>query len=246
VTDLFAVPDGLDEIRDDLPKVADIIVRTARWVHPNTFHALPVWYPETARKLPLYDAKWGSVYKNTNKLTTLVSDKVEPNIKAGKAFIAALGAKKTGNWTVCHIWGVDDPKFQRNNRVVCDRRYYSCVANMVSLPTPLKGFTDCVPEIKCMLRTCCFYLYNWACEHDDVKEQATKIRSGLIPDDYPEQWPAPGRSCLPPGTAPFIGRFKKAIEKRKNELRHMLADESLANFPRVQVREVLEFWKIEM
>jgi hypothetical protein len=103
--DFFAVPDGLEEIRNEMPKIVEIIVRTARWVHPDTFHALPVWYPETARKLPLYDAKWGTVYKNTNKLTALVSDKVEPNIKAGKAFIAALGARKTDNWTVCHIGG---------------------------------------------------------------------------------------------------------------------------------------------
>jgi hypothetical protein len=117
---------------------------------------------------------------------------------------------------------------------------------MVWLPTPLKGFTDCVPEIKSMLRTCCFYLYNWACEHDDVKEQATKIRSGLIPSGYPNEWPAPGRSCLPPGTAPFTDPVKKAIEKRKTELRRMLTNESLANFPRKEVMEVLESWKIEL
>jgi hypothetical protein len=53
-----------------------------------------VWYPETARKRPLYDAKWESVYTNTNRLTALTTDKVEPNIKAGKAFIAALVPRK--------------------------------------------------------------------------------------------------------------------------------------------------------
>jgi hypothetical protein len=79
VTDLFVVRNGLDEIGDEVSKIAEIIVRTAKWVHPDTFHALPVWYPETARKLPLYDARWEAVYKNTNKLTALVTDKVEPN-----------------------------------------------------------------------------------------------------------------------------------------------------------------------
>jgi hypothetical protein len=246
MTDFFVVPDGLDEIRGELSTIGNAIVRTARWVHPDTFRSLPVWYPETARKRPLYDAKWESVYTNTNRLTALTTDKVEPNIKAGKAFIAALGAKKTSNWTVCHIWGVDDPRFQRNNSVVSDPKYYSCVANMVWLPTPLKGFTDCVPEIKRMLRTCCFYLYDWVCERPEVREQATEIRSGLLPDDYPREWPAPGRSCLPPGTAPFTPQIAKAIKKRKDELRQMLADNSLVNFPREDVRDVLRFWKVEL
>ena len=117
---------------------------------------------------------------------------------------------------------------------------------MVWLPTPLKGFTDCVPEIKRMLRTCCFYLYGWACEHADVKDQAAEILTGSIPHGYPNEWPAPGRSCLPPGTAPFNDRVKKAIQKRKNELRDMLTDESLVNFPRKDVRDVLESWKIQL
>jgi hypothetical protein len=246
VTDFFTVEDGVKELKSEMSLIVDIIVRTAKWVHPDTFRALPVWYPETARKLPLYDAKWVSVYKNKNRVTALVSEKVEPNIRAGKAFIAALGVKKTSNWTVCHIWGVDDPKFQRNNTVVGSRMYYSCVANMVWLPTPLKGFTDSVPEIKQMLRTCSFYLYGWACEHPDVQKQADEIRGGLIPDGYPKEWPAPGRSSLPPGTAPFTSRVAKAIKKRKDELKRLLADESLVHFPRTEVLDVLDKWKIEL
>jgi hypothetical protein len=157
-TKFFTVPDGLDELKDEMPTIVNVIARTARWVHPDTFRALPVWYPETARKQLMYDAGWERVYKNTNRLTAQVTDKSEPNIKAKKAFVAALGATRTDNWTVCHIWGVDDPRFQRNNAVVCDPRFYSCIANMVWLPTPLKGFTDAVPEIKHLLRICSYSL----------------------------------------------------------------------------------------
>lgn len=244
--DFLLVPDGLDELKHEIPSIVDLIVRTAKWVHPDAFRALPVWYPETARRQPIYDASWQRVYKNTNRVTGAVTEKFEPNIKAKEAFRTALGARRTNNWTVCHIWGVDDPHFQANNRVVCDPRFYSCVANMVWLPTPLKGFTDAVPEIKHMLRTCCFYLYDWACEHDDVQLQATEVRSGRIPDAYPKAWPAPGRYCHPPGTAAFTPRIAAAIGKRKSQLRRMLADRSLAKYPRDQVRDVLKFWKIEL
>jgi len=117
---------------------------------------------------------------------------------------------------------------------------------MVWLPTPLKGFTDAVPDIRRMLRTCAFYLYGWACEHPDVAPQADEVRSGEIPDEYPVVWPAPGRNAPPPGIAPFSPRVAAAIIKRKQELRGMLDDISLTHFPSKDVREVLEFWKIKL
>jgi hypothetical protein len=240
----FVVPNGLDELEHELPGLITLIASTARWVHPQTFHALPVWYPETARGQPIYDAKWSRIYNNTTRTSGRTSEKSEPNIRAGSAFVAALGARKTENWTVCHIWGVDDPTFQRPNTVVRDPRFYSCVGNMIWLPTPLKGFTDCVPSIRMMLRTCAFYLYGWCCEHPDVANHAEIVRSGTIPLGYPDVWPAPGRDLLPPGTAPFGRRIAEAIDKRKAQLRTMLADESLIYFPREQVRNVLNFWKV--
>ncbi len=128
-----------------------------------------------------------------------------------------------------------------------DPKYYSCIGNMVWLPTPLKGFTDAVPEIKTMLRTCAFYLYGWACEHETVKNQAEEIRAGAIPDRYPRAWPAPGRIGLQPaGTAPFNAEDETRIKRQKEKIKAMLADESLENFPRQSVREVLKFWKIDL
>jgi hypothetical protein len=243
----FQVEDGIEELRDEIPIIVDLIARTSKWVNPAAFRALPVWYPESYRGAPSYDATWRRRYTNTSRTSGQITEKTEPNILAGKAFIAALGLRrKVENWTVCHIWGRDDPKFQAPNSVVRDPRFYSCVANMVWIPTPLKGFTDSVPEIKLMLRTCAYYLYGWACEHEheEVRIQAEAVRNGIIPPGYPESWPSPDRNIQPPGTAPFTRAIQEAIEKRKAELQRCLGDARLEFFPRDQVKNVIEFWQI--
>lgn len=172
------LPDGLSEIEHAMPMVMDLIARTGRWVHPEVFRAMPVWYPETARKQPLYKADWRT--RQTNK----GEPKAEGNVAAQTALYTALGlltTQRPKNWTTCHIWGYDDPSFAGGSAVVQDPRYFSCVANMVLLPTPLKGFTDAVPEVKRHLRVCAFHLYGWACEHELVREEAEAVRSGEIP-----------------------------------------------------------------
>lgn len=182
----FHVPDGNEALRSDIPAIVELIERTARWVHPDTFRALPVWAPHTARGRPLFDAGWTRRYTNTRKLTGVTAEKFEGNVAALNALIAALdvASPKPKNWTVCHIWGYDDPSFAQGSSVVQDLRYFSCVANMVWLPTSLKGFTDTLPEIKAMLRVCSFHLYGWACEHEAVAAQAEQVRSGWTPTDY--------------------------------------------------------------
>jgi hypothetical protein len=141
------IPDGNDEINAYIPLVVEIIARTCRWVHPETFRQLPVWCPWAARGRPVYDSGWQRRYTNTRRATKQTVEKVEGNIAASKALIAALGvaSPKPPNWTVCHIWGYDDPAFASQGNIVRDPRYFSCVANMVWLPTPLKGFTDALP-----------------------------------------------------------------------------------------------------
>jgi len=64
--------------------------------------------------------------------------KAESNTYGNKAMAIALGIKKKDrpNWSCCHIWGVDDARYQLSNVVVMDCRFYSCVGNMVLLPTP--------------------------------------------------------------------------------------------------------------
>jgi hypothetical protein len=243
VSNLFEIPDGLDAIREELPLIVDLIARTGRWVHPDTFRAFPVWYPETARGLPSYDAAYTRILKHKK-----TQDKVEGNIWAQHALRSALGATDSDNWTVCHIWGIDDPKFQKENRIVKDRRYYSCVGNMVWLPTPLKGFTDSVTGIKTMLRTCAYHLFGWVCEHEDpgTTIQAEAIRAGGVPDGYPDSWPTAAKKCLPINTAPFSSLIQKRIIKRKRQIQSKLASNAHMHYPREAVREVLDFWGIRL
>lgn len=243
-SDFYHVPDGLLEIEHALPAVMEVIARTARWVHPNTFKALPIWCPDTARGRPRYDAAWGAALKSGRGIA-----KVEENIRAAAALVEALGVKvppKPKNWTVCHIWGYDDDKFVGKSNVVQDPRYYSCIGNMVWLPTPLKGFTDAVPHIKDCLRVCAYYLYDWVCEHPDVQGGASRVLSGAIPEGYPQSWPTADRRILPPGTAPFSARVQSTIAKRKIRIQQQLANSEFERYPHDEVRAVLSFWKVSL
>ena len=198
----FNVPDGNDALRADIPAIVELIERTARWVHPDTFRALPVWAPHTARGRPLYDAAWARRYTNTRKATGLTAEKFEGNVAALNALVAALdvSSPKPRNWTVCHIWGYDDPSFAERSSVVQDPRYFSCVANMIWLPTSLKGFTDTLPEIKAMLRVCADLatadaepvdgrVARWAAKLAPWAEQAREFRN----DGFYERFPAKGQ-----------------------------------------------------
>lgn len=245
----FYIPDGNEALRDDIPAVVELIERTARWVHPETFRRLPVWAPHTARGRPLYDAQWCRRYTNTRRATGAKSEKFEGNVAALKALTEALDVAppKPKNWTVCHIWGYDDPSFAQRSRIVQDPRYFSCVANMVWLPTPLKGFTDALPEVKAMLRVCAFHLYGWVCEHPSVEEQANKVRSGWVPPLYPGSWPSPDHpNVLPPGTAPFSAQIDQRIAKRKLKIKNDLANPGFEHYPKDEVIEVLKFWGVEL
>jgi hypothetical protein len=245
----FYIPDGNDVLKDDIPAIVELIERTARWVNPETFRRLPVWCPHTARGRPLFDATWNRQYTNTRGATGVTAEKFEGNVAALQALLAALDVArpKPKNWTVCHIWGYDDPSFALQSSVVQDPKYFSCVANMVWLPTSLKGFTDTLPEIKAMLRVCSFHLYGWACEHPSVAGEADKVRSGWTPPHYPSSWPSADRKgVLPPGTAPFSDRIEREIAKRKSQMRASIADLSLTYYPREEVCTVLKFWGVQL
>lgn len=241
------IPDGNAAIHDDIPAVVELIVRTARWVAPDTFCRLPVWCPEIARGQPLYSAGWQRPATNTKKGSQITLEKAEGNVAALKALVAALdvASPKPNNWTVCHIWGYDDPTFATRSSIVQDPRYYSCIANMVWVPTALKAFTDALPEVKTLLRTCAFHLYGWACEHPSVADAAAEIRGGVLPPHYPDQWPSPAQpNLVPPGVSPFSERIAAEIAKRKAKWRADLANPELIHYPRDQVRDVLAFWKV--
>jgi hypothetical protein len=244
----LVIPDGIEVIRQDIPAVVDLIARTARWVHPDTFHALPVWAPHAARGRLLYNAAWTERSTNRSRRTGIRLDKYEGNVAALNALVAALGVgrPRPKNWTVCHIWGYDDPNFATASPIVQDPKYFSCVGNMIWLPTPLKGFTDALPEVKTVIRTCAYYLYNWVCEHPSVEAEAESVRSGTIPQHYPRSWPTSERKSPPPGTAPYTYHVQRAIQKRKAQIRDCLTNRALTYYPFDEVREVLEFWKISL
>jgi hypothetical protein len=236
-----AIPDGLTQIEKEIPLIMGMIAQSARWVHPDTFKALPVWRPEMARKAPLYINGWREPMTNNG------APKFEGNVTAQYALMRALGVvgKNPSNWTTCHIWGYDDDKFGGKSAIVQDHRFFSCVANMVLLPTPLKGFTDAVPSIKRHLRVCAYHLYGWICEHENAEAEADRIRCDEIPDGYPLEWPTAERKILPPGTAPFSDLIKQRVVKQKRKIAKDLSDSSFQFYPREEVRRVLDFWKVE-
>lgn len=243
-------PDGLDAMRLELgtTEIMRLIERCARWVDRAAFEYLPVWHPEFARKDLLYKANWSEPQMNRNGRTGAEEHKREANKAASTALRRSLGLRGNGkeNWSCCHIWGVDDASNQKSNVVVQDKRFYSCVSNMVLLPTPLKAFTDAMTEVKMMLRVCAYHYYRWLCEHEAVKEVAASVASWENWDGYPESWPKPGRTdSRPKGTIAFSDRIRKSADKRKSEIREDL--ESAGQFyPREKVRTVLDFWKLTL
>ena len=83
--------------RIDIRSIAALIERTARWVDPETFKLLPVWYPEFARRGALYNANWSIRRQNTNWQSGDVTDKIEGNTQANKALCEAMGITLLSN-----------------------------------------------------------------------------------------------------------------------------------------------------
>jgi hypothetical protein len=226
-----------------LAEIMRLIERTARWVDPATFRLLPIWYPEHSRRGLFYKANWSEPQLNRNQQTGVAVHKHEGNNYANRALTHALGLRggDRPNWSCCHIWGVDDPTYGSSNLVVQDPRYYSCVANMVLLPTPLKAFTDVMPEVKAMLRTCAYHTYGWRCGHDAVA--AIDVDEPCRDAAYPASWPRRTGDGFPPGTVPLTDGIVADARRRLQRIRHDL-DHAGRFYPRDQVRSVLDYWKV--
>ncbi|MBL1436474.1 MAG: hypothetical protein COB08_009780 [Rhodobacteraceae bacterium] len=211
----------------DAKEVARIVGTLARWVDPETFHLLPVWHPELARKQSLYKAGWASPQTNQGK------PKFEGNTKANAALSRALGVAKKSrpDWTCCHIWGNDDTSFSKGISEVNDPRYYSCIANMVLLPTPLKAFTDAVPQMKAALRLAAFHLYGLLPEG---KALPTVEDAG---DWLPEGW---GHGDVT-GIRWLNAKIERSAQKRGSTILREIRD-STGKYPTNQVERVLRYW----
>ena len=237
--------DGLDTLRKKIgvKAVMGWIEATARWVDPNTFRLLPVWYPEHARGAPFYKANWTTEQMNTNKASQSTVHKREGNRYASLALSAALGlrAKDRPNWSCCHIWSVDDDKFQNGNAVVRDRRFYSCVGNMVLLPTPLKAFTDSMPEVKAMVRLCARNLYDWYCDHESLSEDSRDWETFSNSADYPASWPRTPNERSPRGVVAFTPSIGTAAKRRLETIWRDLGHAG-DQYPRAEVRGAMQYW----
>ena len=154
-----------------------------------------------------------------------------------------LRSDERPNWSCCHIWGVDDARFQEANSIVQDHKFFSCVANVLLLPTPLKAFTDTMPEVKAMIRICARNLYGWNCDHEGAKAAVAMIDAWDDWGAYPKSWPKTPGETLPPGVVRLNARIEKAAERRINAVRRDLADAG-SHYPRAQVRAALDYWKI--
>lgn len=220
--------------------VMQLVARTARWVDPDVFRALPVWYPAFQRKMPLFKADWA-----TPQMLRKTDRAIETNFKAQETLDAALGiaAENRKNWTCCHVWGYSDETFQSASPTN-DPRFYTCVANMVQLPTPLKALTDAVPSVQAALRVCAWNLYGWTPPAEEFAE-AADIRAGRVPADYPDSWPLPHRPAPPPLMQPATPRVIGAAARRRRNLAAEIAAARANRYPHYpmdSVRGVLEHW----
>jgi hypothetical protein len=243
----MSILDGNLIVEKYLPTIVEMIEDSALWADKETFKLLPVWAPHAARGRQLYDASWSREYTNTKRKTGQKNLKVEGNTTAQKALMEALDvkSKKPKNWTVCH-WGYDDPKFAAADSVVHDPRYFSCIANMIWLPTPLKGFTDSLPIVKNMLRICAYHYYGHACQHPNASSEIVSIIEGVTPNCYPASWPCASRpDAIPKGVMTINENIKQKIIKRKTAIKSALNNESFANYP-TDVEQTLSFWKVDL
>jgi len=240
----MALTDGLDAFKEACLRVGipvmDLIVHTARWIDPAVVRELPVWYPAFHRGMELFKADWKTPQVDKNGIRSR-----ETNYRANWTIDDALGGKGS-NWTCCHIWGYSDPTFQQKGSLTHNPRYYTCLPNLVLLPTPVKALTDSMPEVQQALRVCSWHLYGWTPEGPDSKE-AEAIRSGWIPQHYPSVWPRSRGGDAPPGLIRVSSRILATARQRKakvlEELRQADAGK-LPNYPRDRVREILSAWKI--
>ena len=243
-----SLPDGVEALKSVL-KLGDVmrmIEHTARWVDPETFNLLPVWYPEYARRALLYKSNWSKPQMNTTRKTGESAHKMEGNTNANKGLTRALGLRSKGrkNWSCCHIWGVDDPTYQEANVVVQDHRFFSCVANMVLLPTPLKAFTDAMPDVKAMLRICARNFYGWHCDHESMSAVNVELDDWPNWDDYPKSWPRKAGASIPIGVTPINADIRKSATKRMQKIKRDI-EQAGPNYPHKDVLEALAYWKLD-
>ena len=94
--------------------------------------------------------------------------------------------------------------------------------HMVLLPTPLKAFTDTIPEVKSMLRLCARNMYSWQCDH--VSQEVTNAALDAWNDwsSYPKSWPKEPEDTMSLGISEINNDIRGTAIRRWNAIRNGL------------------------
>lgn len=122
-----------------------------------------------------------------------------------------------------------------------DPRFYSCVANMVLLPTPLKAVTDVMPDVKWMLRARAFHTYSWRCDHESLGD--ADLAPWTSDPAYPASWPRASGDAPPPGTVPMTPAIANDADRRLAAVQRDL-EHTGRFYPRQAVLDTLRYWKL--
>ena len=112
---------------------------------------------------------------------------------------------------------------------------------MVLLPTPLKAFTDVMPDVKWMLRVCAFHTFGWRCDHPVLGN--ANLEEWAANPAYPVSWPKAAGDAAPAGTVALTPAISKDVDRR---LATIYSDLEHAGpfYPHRAVLEALAYWNI--
>lgn len=116
---------------------------------------------------------------------------------------------------------------------------------MVLLPTPLKAFTDTMPDVKAMLRICARNLYAWPSGQQEFLVTTAALDKWTDWDSYPDSWPKTPNEKLPLGVVPLSPAIRDCAQKRLAVIREDL-EHAGSHYPRAEVTEALAYWKIQL
>ena len=116
---------------------------------------------------------------------------------------------------------------------------------MVLLPTPLKAFTDTMPDVKAMLRICARNLYGWPSGHDEFLTTNDTLDKWTDWDSYPHSWPRTPHEKLPIGVVALSPTIRASAQNRLACIRRDL-EHAGSYYPREVVKAALAYWKVEL
>lgn len=189
--------------------------KESNWADPITYRSLEVWYPGFYRAAQLFKRD-GTPRKphRTQPFREEGNRRARWSIREGLGYDRDIG--HPDGWVACHIWGSDRGD---GERIVDNPDYYSRLANLLLLPSDLHKEVDDHRELRSILQTCAFYLYEWLCPQPTVSDRAEPIRNGRIPDFYPKNWPSSrGDPRVPRGIVRYNSAIAVALEHRKQAI----------------------------